>query len=225
MLDACRAVGHPVTSNLGKSYFAENWLVPDSSAACGAPTTRFGPDSEGGKVLCDAANRQRGLGSPHCRVVSVGLNDDTRAEQGMHAAFPHCAIEGYDGTLNAAKRAKLPPPETLRVFEYNFNASTYKRYEGGVVSLLKIDCEGCELHLLAPWLDRVCTEQIAMEIHGCNRLRRAVGSAPMRLSLAHALLVRLHREYIFFHREPNPLYPDGCIEFSLRRRWPCETPA
>ena len=42
-----------------------------------------------------------------------------------------------------------------------------------------------------------------------------------RTAITHALLTRLEREYTFFHREPNPRFPDGCLEFSLRRRWPC----
>jgi hypothetical protein len=73
-------------------------------------------------------------------------------------------------------------------------------------------------------VDRVCTEQIAIEVHGCSRLRRLVGPAHQRVQLAHRMLLRLDREYRIFHREPNPLYPDGCIEYSLQRRWPCEAP-
>ena len=222
LLDSCRAAGYQLTSALATSYFAEHWWPVDS--ACrdhGAYKQRFGPTGEGGKVLC-SPKEIRSLGSPRCLAVSVGLNGDTRAEQDIHRTFPHCAIHGYDGTLNAAKRAKLPDNATLQYFPLNFGPTTYQRYEGRSISLLKIDCEGCELHLLAPWLDRVCTEQVAVEVHGCSRMRYAVGKAHTRLSLVHALFVRLDREFELFHREGNPRFPDGCLEVSWRRRRPCE---
>ena len=81
--------------------------------------------------------------------------------------------------------------------------------------------QGCEFKLLAPWLDRVCTEQITIEVHGCSRMRYAVGPAHVRFPKAHALLLRLDREFRIFHREPNPRFPDGCLEYSLQRRKPC----
>lgn len=221
MLDSCRAAAYPLTSALATRYFAEQWWP--SPSACAAATTRFGPKGEGGKVVC-AASEPRSLGASDCLVVSVGLNDDTRAEQGLHAAFPQCTIHGYDGTLSAANRAKLPSASVLRFFPSNFGPTSFEQYEGRVVSLLKIDCEGCELSLLANWLDHVCTEQIALEVHGCSRMRYAVGNAATRLSLVHALMLRLDREYILFHREGNPRFPDGCLELSWRRRQPCKRP-
>ena len=244
-----------------KNYFEHAWRPEQPPCTS---TTRFGPEGEGGKVVCDAENRRRGLANRHCLVVSVGLNDDTRAEQAIFRSHPHCEIEGHDGTLTAAKR-RLLPREGLVYIPHNLNKSSYKRYEGRVVSLLKIDCEvshtataptaqppsfparllssllkpspsltcalacvcvhgtaqGCEFSLLAPWLDHVCTEQITLEVHGCPRMRYLLGPSHVRLSKAHALLLRLDREFKIFHREPNPRFPDGCLEYSLQRRRPC----
>ena len=132
LYSACSRAGGAAT------YFEHAWL-PEPPQCTSA--TRFGPDGEGGKVVCDAGNRRHGLANRNgCLVVSVGLNDDTRAEQAIFRSHPHCLIEGYDGTLTAAKR-RLLPPEGLVHIPHNFNASTYKRYEGRTVSLLKIDCE------------------------------------------------------------------------------------
>lgn len=222
MLSACRSAGVPLSAELAKAYFANVWLPEEPSGCAATTTTRFGPPGEGGKVLCDASSRRRGLGHHACLIVSVGLNDDTRAEQAMHASYPHCTIEGWDGTLSPAKRRLLPPRSAMEYIPHNLNATSYKRYEGRVVSLLKIDCEGCELSLLASWLDRVCTEQIAIEVHGCSRVRHSVGPASSRLPKAHAMMMRLDKEFRIFHREPNPRFPDGCLEYSLQRRWPCD---
>lgn len=193
MLKSCHAAGYPPTSALTSRYFSEHWWPSPTACPGGTSrTTRYGPHGEGGKTVCNPSST---LGGSRCLIVSVGLNDDTRAEQAIHSAFPHCTIHGFDGTLTPANRAKLPSPTVLRFFPSNLGSSTYTRYVGQVVSLLKIDCEGCELRLLAKWLDHVCTEQIAVEIHGCSRMRYAVGNAHQRQALVHALLLRLDRQY------------------------------
>ena len=115
LYSACSRAGGAAT------YFEHAWL-PEPPQCTSA--TRFGPDGEGGKVVCDAGNRRHGLANRNgCLVVSVGLNDDTRAEQAIFRSHPHCLIEGYDGTLTAAKR-RLLPPEGLVHIPHNFNAST-----------------------------------------------------------------------------------------------------
>ena len=100
------------TSNDATLYYSRFWQA--DANACPSSLRRFGPAGEGGKVVCDS---ERLLSASQCLVVSVGLNNDTRAEQALHKGFPNCAIEGYDGTLSEKKRKMLPPPDVLKFID------------------------------------------------------------------------------------------------------------
>ena len=85
--------------------------------------------------------------------------------------------------------------------------------------MLKIDCEGCEWHDLAPWLDNVCTGQLLIEMHITPK---TIGSGEMV-----RLLRRLAHEFTLFHGEPNlhcgwrSSTTRACVELSWIRREPC----
>ena len=111
--------------------------------------------------------------------------------------------------------------------------------------MLKIDCEGCEWHDLAPWLDNVLTTRISITFEHDSPLSRAslacfhqvctgqlliemhitpktIGSGEMV-----RLLRRLAHEFTLFHGEPNlrcgwrSSTTRACVELSWIRREPC----
>ena len=198
-----------------RGFYNATWQ-PDG-ALCRS-MSRFGPPlgkgGDGGKFICDADKLLR---SPGCLVVSVGLNDDTRFESDLHSAWPECEIIGYDGTLDAAKTAAVP--KFITHLPLNFNASTYVAYakSRSRVSLLKIDCDGCEYTAIQPWVDNVCTEQIVVEMH-----KKTTVSPYMNVVRNHLLLRHLHRAgYRIAFLEPNPLYPKLGTEYTLVRQKRC----
>ena len=166
---------------------------------------------DGSKVICNPTTT---IGSQPCNVISVGSNGDASFERAVHAMAPHCRISTWDGTL-VGRRSNLASalPSWLTFIPANFHAASWKRYTSdGVrtINLLKIDCEGCEVTALPSFLDRVCAEQIVVELH----------SSPT--NAYKNLLARLSRDYIPFYGEHNPsCVLCRCVEISWKRRVPC----
>ncbi len=80
--------------------------------------------------------------------------------------------------------------------------------------MLKIDCEGCEAALVPLWVDRVCTEQIYMEVH----------VLPTSLPEVISMLAGLSADYSWYHLELNPFgFPGVFFEVSMMRRVRCLT--
>jgi hypothetical protein len=145
---------------------------------------------DGGKLVCKAADALR----PPCRVFSVGSNGDASFENGIHALSPECRIDTFDGTL-VGRRSKLAAalPSFVRFHPLNWSPSTLgeivQTLDGNAregrkgaawtpsppptLPVLKIDCDGCEFNSLMPFLERVCTEQILIEIHAVEPRARA----------------------------------------------------
>ena len=81
------------------------------------------------------------------------------------------------------------------------------------ISLLKIDCEGCEFNSLTGFLQRVCVLQVLIEVHGC------MGDGH---KLFPSFMASMNSTYGVFHSEPNIMFSDGtCLEYSLLRRASC----
>ena len=187
--------------------------------------------ADGAKIICDPnATLINGRG---CLVVSVGSNGDAAFEKAVHALSPWCQIDVMDGTL-VGNRAHLRRglPNYVHFTADNYNSTTWERYRGRSVDVLKIDCEGCELTSLAPWLDNVCTSQILIEHHGyIDNWRIPLFSMPWEDRVAaHANMSRLHAalvraDYEPFHAQANDacgMYSGTrCMEIAWRRRSPC----
>ena len=175
---------------------------------------QFSALGDGGKTVCDTESLLRG---PGCRVVSVGINENTEFEEALHRAHPNCAIDGYDGTLNDAKRARARQRTPfMRLHERNFGGDLAANYSRISVRLLKIDCDGCEFTAMPVWVQSVCTDQIVIEIH------RTMRHEPRRrVRLVHGLMTALSSHYSVFYFEPNAQYPWLNTEYSLIRRTPC----
>ena len=227
-LDRCALDAAQWTFSDSCGYFAAAWPVNDS--ACTGEALHVGPRGDGGKEVCRPADLYSSL---RCTIVSVGLNGDTRFEQAIMAASS-CAIHGYDGTLVAERaklRSKLPQriAATNATFTFNavnFGVETWRQFAGTHVSMLKIDCEGCEWKDLPPWLENVCTDQILIEIHtGTGKFPCDPGPAGTELSRVlrfHHLFALLDAHgYSQFFYEPNVRKARYCGEYAFVRRMPC----
>ena len=233
-----------------RTYF-HHWWHPGTPLGVGcAELEHMGiGDSEQGKALCAVDEL---LAAP-CRVVSVGSNGDAAFEADVHERAPHCRIDTYDGTLTEQKRSQIP--SYVQFHDQNWDVRSVEQFTplaqqqqnvsgapstgghsrgggggggGHVINLLKIDCEGCEMVALLPFLARVPVRQIVMEIHGCLivksvsiRQRNGLAAHPARpvhiLDAMHAFMWGVYElGYRIYAAEPNLMYSDGtCIEFSF----------
>lgn len=217
-----------------RRYLASNWKAGGPAGASCSDAQLFGAYHDGGKLVC----RPRELFKQHCHVLSIGSDGDASFESSIHAFAPHCIVETHDGTL-IGDRAKLRErlPSFVKLVPTNMDATTYLRLlQDGVeqLSLLKIDCEGCEFSSLLPLVSHICVDQIALELHACQskgkRSREPTSSFPIgarhrpfdRAMRVHTLLSQLDVLYRIFEKQPNFVYSDGtCLEFSFIRRVPC----
>ena len=205
-----------------KHYFQSMWHPGLPLGGDCAHLERLGNAGDGDKVLCGASKLLSGA----CRVVSVGSHGDFSFENNLHQRAPGCRMDTYDPEKSYAKLA----PRFVNFLPEVFQASSAKRYEGKRISVLKIDCEGCEYTALEPFLAATCTDTILLELHGCKVASprgeqvATSGWGPLRrLQESHKLMSALEADYVVYSAEPNVEWSDGtCVEYGLRRRTPCE---
>ena len=214
-----------------RSYYSDWWHAGLPGGTSCSRMERIGSLGDAGKLICEPKE----LFSNQCNVVSIGSNGDTAFEDDVHTRWPHCQITTIDGTL-IGKRAhlgqRLEARPWLNFVASNFNRTSWKLFHGkGSISLLKIDCQGCEYEALIPFLEHIPTAAINMEVHGHlgTRVPRRYDhqTAPMGtmesvlalIDKQHELMSGLDRlGFKIFAAEPNILYSDGtCIEFSFKR--------
>ena len=126
-------------------------------------------------------------------------------------------------------------PAYASFFPSNFGPNTYLDYNASdyhadhflPVTMLKIDCEGCEWSVgFTKWLDHICTHQIILELHVTPQIIRQ----PAPAGLLERMLRRLSTDYALFAAEGNPhcgRLPHTtrvCVELSWVRREPCGKP-
>ena len=223
------------SSSVLRSYVMRTWHAGKPFGVGCAGLERFGNQGDGGKALCEPDQL---LADPECRIVSIGVNADVSFEMALHERGRHCAIDAYDGTLSAMKVhyiGKVAP--FLNVTRSNFHNLSWVPYAKSgavpVVTMLKMDCEGCEFSTLRPWLAHVCAKHILIEVHGCTAPPAAIANDThalntfyrTRLFKMHQLMTDLYEYgYRVFHNEYNVEYSDGtCVEYALRRETPCPT--
>jgi hypothetical protein len=187
------------------------------------------------KVACGPAAKT--LRSP-CSVISVGSNGEAAFETAIHTIAPQCTIDVWDGTLNAAKRARVPKYSNLHFVARNFKPDSHLQYAGRRrISLLKMDCEGCEIDSLHKFLEAICTDQVIVEVHAYPRLWMDTNASSPEANVltlsqskaAHqfdglaAFFARLGTHYSPFFGEYNPSCGPvvRCFEVSYVRRVPC----
>ena len=174
--------------------------------------TRVGLGGEQSKMLCRPALMPSESG---CLFISVGSNGDAAFEKQMHALAPACSIQTWDGTLVGRRKhlsAQLPNFTTF--VPHNFGPESWRQINASSVSVLKIDCEGCELTALVPWVRNICTDRILVEVHVVNATKTAVTLEDLRAE-----------GYELGYGENNPLCGPWtalrCVELSYARREPC----
>ena len=224
------------SSSVMRSYVMRMWHAGKPFGVGCEELERYGRYGDGGKAVCEPKQL---FADPACRVISVGSNGDASFEKAIHQkGGQHCAIDIYDGTLNEKKLTEIRNyAPFLNVTQSNFHNLSWVPYArsaaGPVVTMLKMDCEGCEFSTLRPWLEHVCAKQILIEVHGCKAPPAKVANATRalqqfykkRLLQMHQLMTELYwYGYRVFHVEPNVEFSDGtCVEYSLRRITPCPT--
>ena len=161
---------------------------------------RLGGAGDGGKYACMDPLRDP------LKVLSVGSMGDFTFENDIMAHFPRANITTMDGTVSVSVAARAPPG--VNFVRSNFDPTDV----AGLLDILKIDCEGCELYSLLPFLKRTCVNQILIETHACLQ----------PLARHHQLMLKLNNSFGVFAKEPNIEFSDGsCVEFGLLRMKPC----
>ena len=158
---------------------------------------------DGSYVVCEDRSMLTYAG---CQVVSVGSNGEVGFEKAAHAMAPSCRIQTWDGTLTRARaslRANIP--SYVEFIPRNFANDSWIAAAGRTISILKMDCEGCEYSSLVPWLEQVCTESIVMELHPFPRAPGELASqvAP-KYERTGRLLARLSESHEPFYGRYNP---------------------
>ena len=199
-----------VTSDrTGRTFFQRNW---EPSLSCTA-LARVGCPGDGGKWVCDP---HRYLGA-HCLVYSIGSNDEFSFEEAVHHYNPSCEIHTFDPV--ASQPVNKPSyvhfhPWGMGMHDSAENSvytlSTIMRQLGHTnVSVLKIDCEGCELDVFdTPYFPphSGAVQQILMEVHFDGK--------PERMHRLFNFLT--DNGYAIVNKEANIQYSDGsAVEFSL----------
>lgn len=182
-----------------RHYYQSMWHAGDMQCS---HLKRLGAAGDGGKYVCMDPLRDP------VKVLSVGSMGDFTFENDIMAHFPHASITTMDGTVSASVATKAPPG--VKFVRSNFDQTTNV---AGPLDILKLDCEGCELQALMPFLKRTCVKQILIETHACIQ----------PLKRHHQLMAKLNHSFGVFVKEPNIEFSDGsCVEFGLLRRQPCE---
>lgn len=183
-----------------RHYYQSMWHAGDRQCS---HLRRIGDIGDGGKYVCMDALRDP------IHVLSVGSAGDFTFEIDILKYFPRAIITIMDGTVPPSVAARAPP--NVSFVRFNFDLETRMTNS---LDILKIDCEGCELYTLMPFLRHTCVNQILLETHACQQ----------PLYRHHALMVKLNRSFGVFVKEPNIEFSDGtCVEFGLLRRRPCES--
>lgn len=193
----------------GRPFWQVNW---EPSYTC-TTHVRMGRRGDGGKWVCDPEHY---LKATDCVVYSIGSNGDFSFEQAIHTLAPKCEIHTMD---SGPPKADMPafvnyhqgimggrdsPPERLFT-----PASLMRTLSHTNITILKMDCDGCEYDALIPPAfpnTPASIQQILFEVHYTNN--------PIQ---THALLRRVTRlGYAIFSKEPNLDAPDGCcVEYSV----------
>jgi len=189
------------TSNA--EYWQKNW---EPSYTC-TTLERLGRPGDGGKWVCDP---QHYLQREGCVVYSFGSNGDFSFEEAVHAVAPACEIHTVDPApatdavpaFLTYHEGRLGEALTLRTFMRQLGHTN--------VTLVKMDCEGCEFGALTPSAmpsEWGAIQQIQFEVH--------YNGEPLR---THALFRALHSlGYAIFSKEANLDVGSGgsCVEYSV----------
>jgi len=183
----------------GPAWFQRFW---EPCAQCGNKQ-RIGSLGDGGKWVCmDKLPTQRGC------VLSIGSSNDFSFESAALTELNVSCIHVYDHTSD-------PPPRPIPGLTFYKEAAAMQRVSSmrtrlsEPVSIVKIDCEGCETSMLPILIEAFPRAQFLIELHW------EMYSAPQRTVLRLWKLFERHG-FSTFSKEPNIEFSDGsCVELSL----------
>ncbi len=195
---------------IGRVFFQRNW---EPSYSC-TTIARMGCPGDGGKWICDP---QHYLEMNECIVYSFGSNNEFSFEESIHNFNPECKIYTFDPTVhNPTNKPKFVHyyPWGLAGNDFAekslFTVRTIMKSLGHrKISVLKVDCEGCEFesfntHSFPVYKGAI--NQILIEVH-FNGNPRTVHSFFSFLS---------NRGYAIFNKEANIQYSNGnAVEYAL----------
>lgn len=194
-----------------------------------ASEKRVGPNTinvgDGPKFICGPELLQQ---KNDCIIYSIGSNYDFQFEEGLRKYASNCKFHIFDGTMNISKKAL---PDSLgggNISFHNYNVDIKDSgngiqtkslrniinelgHHGKTINVFKIDCEGCEYHVLPELMELikfgdVNVEQIQAEIHGTNAKKIQVLFQTLRKA-----------GYATFHKERNHwgCKGYGCVEYAF----------
>ena len=201
------------SDTVGRYFFQRNW---EPSYTC-TTMVRLGCPGDGGKWVCDPHSSLLQK-TPECIVYSIGSNNEFSFERAIHHFNPQCQIYAFDGTLTSSPSEK---PQYVHYFPWNLGsydskvdrvftlASIMRRLGHNHVSILKVDCEGCEYDSLSAQTfpaTRGAIQQILVEVHFDGRPDH----------VHNFFRFMNHSGYAIFSKEANIMYSNGdAVEFSL----------
>ena len=184
---------------------------------------RLGPKGEGGKWVCNPSSLHN---SAECLVYSIGSNNDFRFEEAILDVSRDCEIHVFDHTVkNPSKKPRkvhFHPWGLASVTDATKNLKTLADivaelgHTGKKISILKIDCEGCEWTTFRSWHEAdVIIDEILLEVHGGT-------TEPAGNPVAKQLMQSISdNDYRIFHKEPNVQFAsvgdELCFEFAFKR--------
>ena len=154
--------------------------------------------------------------STPCYVLSIGHGNDWSFEEDVLRQYPHCKIDVFDGTnYGAGPPAHVPAGVTFVPKNFDRHTVPLHQTTRKIIDVLKVDCEGCELDELLPFLETVwCVRQLQFEVHPLRGMASILK--------VDALMLGLNRTFGIINKEPNIQSSDGSYtEFAMRRREEC----
>lgn len=199
---SCSFDSDSLTEKSGVAFFQNFW---EPCLDC-CDARRVGRRGDGGKWLCADA----GLAEED-KIISVGSNNEFSFETGL-LEMGVKTVHVYDHTSKPSANTRIKffrlemTPE--RLFDILLKLSRRKSR----VSILKVDCEGCEYGLFTDKiLNLLCSmdTQILVEVHWTLLRPPAVAKLWKRFA-SHG--------FAPFHKEPNIQFSRGdCVELSLMK--------
>ena len=146
-----------------RNYLMHFWQPGEPLGTSCSKLRRIGGLGDGGKQTCRPSQTLNQSG--RCLVLSVGSNGDVGFEASLHALAPQCEVHIYDPTLDAQRRAQIPP--FAKFFSEPFTAETAQRYRGRHVNLLCAHPPPADAHRSVPCAKRRASA--CFKRHVCSR--------------------------------------------------------
>ena len=203
--DACAFQENSVGGATATEWFQSYW---EPCISC-CNETRRGRQGDGGKWLCDDIPIEE-----DSVVISVGSNNEFSFETDIINRYGVKTMRVFDHTSNPSPDKRILFTKKEMTPSRLENIISLVQKNDRTISILKIDCEGCEMSLFSPdTLRSLCimNTQILIEIHWKGR----------------EMVSRLWKSFVdagfgTFHKEANLIGCKGeCIEYAMMRIGNC----